>query len=175
VADVEAEDGRYVMRAAAMIAAPVDEVRRLLADDTRLVEWVPWSEWVPGPVAEGEVRLGVGRSVGAVHFLGRTRTEPDGTVVRSWVMALPPAKGVPREPEWWREVRGTTRFVQGGTHVDVEVVTTIPGARARGTRAGARSEARGLDRALGRLARIAEGRSPGLAARLRGGPEAGPL
>lgn len=166
MADVEVVDGRSVISAAIMVAAPVEQVRALLVDEARLVEWVPHASWVPGPAGAGEVRLGVGAAHGPTHFVGRTTVEPDGVVVRTWEAQLPR----PDAPSS-RQVRYTTTWVEGGTLLDAEVTTTVPGGRAEVLRMGARAEAKGLEAALDALARLVEGRRP----RRRGSPEAGPL
>lgn len=168
MADVEAVDGRYVVRSACTLAAPVEAVRALLTDDRRLAEWVPNAEPGTQEVPAGQVRLEVGAHVGPTGFVGQTVVEADGTVVRRWALAAEPDR-------WQREVRYTARLVPGGTHLDVEVATTIPGAARRDLRMGGRLEARGLERALADLSRLAEGRDPARR-RFRGRPPtAGPL
>lgn len=166
MADVEAVEGRYVMRAAIMVAAPIDVVRGWLVDEARLVAWVPHTSWVPGDARDGEVRLGVGATHGPTHFVGRTTAQPDGTVVRTWALQLPRP-----DATWSREVRYTTTWVEGGTLLDAEVTTSIPGAGARALKAGGKAEGKGLEAALDTLARLIEGRRD----RRRPAPEAGPL
>jgi hypothetical protein len=166
VADVDAVDGRYTVSAALMVAAPIDTVRAVIADEARLADWVPHASRLPGPVGDGEIRLGVGATHGPTHFIGRTTVEPDGTVVRTWALHLPRP-----DATWSRAIRYTTTWVEGGTHLDAEVTTTIPGAGARALRTGGKAEGKGLEAALATLARVIEGRRP----RRRSAPEAGPL